>query len=172
MMTRVRTEGGVHATKAGMVATLDDLARTGARFDLRQLLLHRMANHMHPPEFLHTHDDPVLVDHLALRMTASSLSTKRTFLLWQKRTCSLWDYRLSGSCGMASVTNWLPPPSRKPSQGLINVQDEVRGGELMMSLVPWESTVRGRASSRDHLVGFRKTRLRAEWWEPHCVHNV
>ena len=51
-----------------------------ARLDLRQLLLHRLANHMHPPEFLHTHDDPVLSDHPALLVRAGSLSTKRTFL--------------------------------------------------------------------------------------------
>jgi len=53
----------------------------GARFDLRQLLLHRLANHMHPPELLHTHDDLVLSDHPALRLKAGSLSMKRTFLL-------------------------------------------------------------------------------------------
>ena len=65
----------------------------GARLNLRQRLLHRLANHRHPPEFLHTHDDPVLSDHSALRLKASSLATKRTCLLWQKRTLSLWDYR-------------------------------------------------------------------------------
>ena len=38
--------------------------------------------------------------------------------------------------------HWLSPLSIKPSQGLIDDQDEVRGEESMMSLVPWESTVR------------------------------
>ena len=57
-----------------------------ARLDLRQLLLPRLAKHMYPPEFLHTHDDPVLSDHPALRVKASSLATKRTCLLWSKRT--------------------------------------------------------------------------------------
>ena len=65
----------------------------GARLHLRQLLLHRLANHRHPPEFLHTHDDPALSDHPALRLKAGSLSMKRTFLSWAKRTLSLWDYR-------------------------------------------------------------------------------
>ncbi|MEK7272616.1 MAG: AURKAIP1/COX24 domain-containing protein [Nitrospirota bacterium] len=47
---------------------------------------------MHPPEFLHTHDDPVLSDHLTLLVRADSLATKRTCLLGPKRTLSLWDY--------------------------------------------------------------------------------
>ena len=54
-----------------------------ARLDLRQLLLPRLAKHMYPPEFLHTHDDLALSDHPALRRKkANSLSAKRTFLLW------------------------------------------------------------------------------------------
>ena len=36
----------------------------------------------------------------------------------------------------------LSPLSTKPSQGLIDVQDEMMGGESVMSLVPCESTVR------------------------------
>jgi hypothetical protein len=67
-------------------------SQQGARLDLRQLLLHRLVNHMHPPEFLHTHDDPVLSDHLALLVRTGSLATKRTFLLGPKRTLSFWDY--------------------------------------------------------------------------------
>jgi len=62
------------------------------RLDLRQLLLHRLANHVHPPEFLHTHDDSVRSDHRTLLVRAHSLATKRTFLDWPKRTLSLWDY--------------------------------------------------------------------------------
>ena len=64
----------------------------GARLHLRQRLLHRLANHRHTPEFLHAHDDPVLSDHPALRLKASSLATKRTCLRGPKRTLSLWDY--------------------------------------------------------------------------------
>jgi hypothetical protein len=66
-----------------------------ARLDLREFLLHRLTNHMYPPELLHTHDHPVPSDHPALRLKASSLATKRTCLLWPKRTLSLWDYRIS-----------------------------------------------------------------------------
>ena len=53
-----------------------------ARLDLCQFLLHRLTNHMHPPEFLHTHDDLVLSDHRALLVRTGSLATKRTFLSW------------------------------------------------------------------------------------------
>ena len=57
-------------------------SQEGTRLHLRQLFLHRLPNDMHSPEFLHTHDDPVLSDHLALHVRADSLATKRTFLLW------------------------------------------------------------------------------------------
>ena len=42
----------------------------GPRLHRRQLLLPRLTNHRHPPEFRHTHDDPVLSDHLTLRVRA------------------------------------------------------------------------------------------------------
>ena len=65
------------------------------------------ANHMHPPQFLHTHDDSVLSDHLTLLVRADRLATKRTLLLGPKRTLSFWDYkgRLDGllcSCNARS----------------------------------------------------------------------
>ncbi len=52
------------------------------RLHLRDPLLHRLADHMHPPQILSTHDDPVLSDHAALLVKAASLPSKRTFLSW------------------------------------------------------------------------------------------
>lgn len=63
-----------------------------ARVDLCQLLFHRLANDMYPPELLHNYHDPVLSDHPALLVRAGSLSVKRTFLSWRKRTLSFLDY--------------------------------------------------------------------------------
>ena len=37
---------------------------------------------------------------------------------------------------------WLSPLFTKPSQGLIDVQDEVRGGESMRMHLPWDSGLR------------------------------
>jgi hypothetical protein len=48
--------------------------------------------------------------------------------------------RLSDAFKVAQVTIGCHIPSTKPSQGLIDVQDEVRGGESMMSLVLCEPT--------------------------------
>jgi hypothetical protein len=45
---------------------------------------------------------------------------------------SVWD---------GESDHWLSPLSIKPSQGLIDIQDEVRGVELSMSPVPCEFTV-------------------------------
>jgi len=42
---------------------------------------------------------------------------------------------------MVSVTKWLSPLSTKPSQGFVDVQDAMMGGESAMSPVPYESTV-------------------------------
>ena len=52
------------------------------RLHLGDPLLHRLADHMHPPKLLSTHDDPALSDHPALLSRASSLLAKRTFLYW------------------------------------------------------------------------------------------
>ena len=61
-------------------------ARTPRGLALRDLLLPRVADHRHPPECLHTHDDPVLSDHPALLGIAGSLAVKRTVLYCRKRT--------------------------------------------------------------------------------------
>src|SRR4029077_3639246 len=81
------------------------------------------------------------------------------------------ESRLSDAFKEAQGTLGCHIPSTKPSQGLIDVQDEVRGGESMMSLVPWESTVRVFYSrfhsrfapgfapdSRSNIIALRRTR--------------
>ena len=59
---------------------------------LRELVLDHLANHMDPPQFVLPHDNTVLSGHSVLLVRASSL--QRTFLLWEKRTLSLWDYSM------------------------------------------------------------------------------
>src|SRR5512141_2058226 len=62
-----------------------------AGLPLPQGLAHRLPDHMHPLQLLHTHTHRVRSDHTALPLRAASLY-KRTFLLWQKRPFSCWDY--------------------------------------------------------------------------------
>jgi len=44
------------------------------------------------PQLLDTHDNPVLSGHAALLDKKSILTANRTFLFWQNRTLSFWDY--------------------------------------------------------------------------------
>ena len=62
---------------------------------LGDALLHHLTDHMQALQFLHAHHNAVLSDHPALLVKAGSLSTKRTFLRWPKRTFSCWDYSIS-----------------------------------------------------------------------------
>ena len=67
-----------------------------AGLPLPQGLAHRLPDHMHLLQPLHTHTNRLLSDHTALPVRAVSLY-KRTYLLWSKQTFSCWDYRSAAS---------------------------------------------------------------------------
>lgn len=73
----------------------------GARLHLHQRLLHRVANHWHQSERLHTHDDPVFSDSSGPSYEGRQSRNEADISIVVKAIVSLWEYRT------VNMTVWI-----------------------------------------------------------------